>query len=291
MTATQRYVSRDLSHFVGRGRPEPEQYDILVQKILNTGWITHGPNHDPKAQRGVGLDMSKPISTDEAIKYQVVCFCDIPEPDLSLHTKKYSRFGLAFPKQFLIEKGACPVFYVANEGHVPVEALFRPGDFENRIETALKTGSIDRALYFDTSVRAILDMLAGIDAIACPEDRRYFKGVDAMEFKDRLQKLFGLSQLHIAAMLAEIKGNEQAMASTRMVIDFLINHVFTFFKCFDAKRAIEDDRHYYMEREWRLGNNLQFSLQDVSRVFFPRKYAQQFRSDLPHYFGQVSFLD
>jgi hypothetical protein len=42
----------------------------------------------------------------------MVCFCDIPVPDLGLHVTKYSRFGLAFSKVFLIGKGAAPVFYV-----------------------------------------------------------------------------------------------------------------------------------------------------------------------------------
>jgi hypothetical protein len=46
-----------------------------------------------------------------------------------------------------------------------------------------------------------------------------------------------------------------------------------------------------MEREWRLGANLQFQLADVARVFFPRKYAEEFRSVVPDYFGQISFVD
>jgi Putative abortive phage resistance protein AbiGi, antitoxin len=43
----------------------------------------------------------------------IVCFCDIPVEDLPLHTSKYSAFGLAFLKRFLIPRGASPVFYVA----------------------------------------------------------------------------------------------------------------------------------------------------------------------------------
>src|SRR5215471_1936819 len=114
MTSMQRYVSEELSHFVGsKGKTNEEQYDILVNKILKSGWLTYPP-HDPTKPRGVSFDLSKPISTDELIKYQTVCFCDIPEPDLALHVNKYGKFGLAFAKQFLIEKGACPVFYVAN---------------------------------------------------------------------------------------------------------------------------------------------------------------------------------
>jgi hypothetical protein len=40
----QRYVSVELSHFVGRGRSEPDQYDLLVNHILKPGRLTHPPH-------------------------------------------------------------------------------------------------------------------------------------------------------------------------------------------------------------------------------------------------------
>jgi hypothetical protein len=77
MSHAQRHVSTELSHFVGRGRTDEEQYSILL-KILKTGLLAHSP-HDPSLQRTANLDLSKPISEDKAIRAQVVCFCDIPE--------------------------------------------------------------------------------------------------------------------------------------------------------------------------------------------------------------------
>ena len=106
---SQRYVSSELSHFVGKGKTEEEQYQLLVDKILKSGWITYVP-HDPSQPRTAHLDLSKPISTDDVIKYQVVCFCDIPTSDLAIHVRKYSKFGLAFKKEFLIERGLAPSF-------------------------------------------------------------------------------------------------------------------------------------------------------------------------------------
>src|SRR5580698_7898135 len=44
-----------------------------------------------------------------------VCFCDIPIGDLYIHMEKYSGFGVAFEKRFLLGKGASPVFYIAND--------------------------------------------------------------------------------------------------------------------------------------------------------------------------------
>lgn len=290
-TISQRYVSHELSHFVGRGRPEPDQYDVLVNKILKTGWITHGPHHDPSVPRGVSLDLSKPISTGELIKEQVVCFCDIPADDLEIHTSKYSKFGLSFKKDFLIAKGACPVFYVANENPVPVSEMFSPDDFLDRLKAARANNVADRALYFDTSVRAVLDLMAALDVIISDEPGRYFKGLSPADFKSRLQKLMGISESETMMLETTLRGNGQAAKTVRMIADFLLNYVFTYFKCFDAKRSMVDEHNYYMEREWRVANNVSFSLSDVSRVFFPQKYAAQFRADLPAYIGQVTFLD
>jgi hypothetical protein len=127
MIEAQHYVSSELSHFVGRGKAEEDQYQLLLH-ILRTGWLTYGP-HDPTQPRTASLDLSRPISTDKVIKYQVVCFCDIPDTDLAIHVEKYSKFGLAFKKEFLIERGACPVLYVANESPVSTVRVFSPDDF------------------------------------------------------------------------------------------------------------------------------------------------------------------
>jgi hypothetical protein len=35
--STQRYVSNELTHFIGRGRTENQQYDLLVNQILKPG--------------------------------------------------------------------------------------------------------------------------------------------------------------------------------------------------------------------------------------------------------------
>jgi hypothetical protein len=92
MTHAQRYVSNELSHFVGRGKAEEDaQYDILVNKILKTGWLTYPP-HDISRPRSLGLDFSSLISDDKALLYEVVCFCDIPDSDLGIHVNKYSKF-------------------------------------------------------------------------------------------------------------------------------------------------------------------------------------------------------
>lgn len=287
----QRYVSDELCHFAGAGKPEIEQYDILVNKILKTRWLTHGPNHDPSVSRGLSIDLSKPISTGEMLMSQFVCFCDIPIPDLTLHVNKYSKFGLSFKKPFLINKGACPVFYIVNDGQVSAKNLFAPRDYLDKINEAKKNGFANRDLYMDTSVRSVIDILAAIDMLCCEKDKEYFKDLSESEFKDRICKLFGLKESQISSMEKAIRGNKQFIVTTRMIIDFLLNYVFVYFKCFDSLLDVKDASNYYMEREWRVADNINFTLNDISRVFFPQKFASRFRADLPEYLGQITFLD
>lgn len=291
MPPPQRYVSPELSHFVGsKSKSDEQQYDILVNKILKPGQLTYPP-HDPTLPRTAKLDLSKPISTDDLIKYQVVCFCDIPESELAIHVRKYGKFGLAFRKEFLVGKGASPVFYIANEAPVPATEVFCPDDFRDRVEEARKLGPLNKALYFDTSARGLFDLLAALDAIFCKEDERYIKGISADECKKRLAVLMGLTNEQIASAEAIVKGNSQSAKTIKMCIDFLINGVFTNMKCFNATKSFHDSDNYYMEREWRIGDNVKFDLDDVIRVFLPSSYAKRFRMELPTYTGQLSFVD
>jgi hypothetical protein len=116
---TQRYVSPELTHFVGQGLSEDEQYSLLVNDILKGGCLKFPPIDDRQCTEGlsgiplVGGTRTPDVDETEAAYSQRICFCDIPVTDLGIHMRKYSRFGLSFLKRFLIGKGANPVMYVA----------------------------------------------------------------------------------------------------------------------------------------------------------------------------------
>jgi hypothetical protein len=117
-------VSDELTHFVGRQLPtDDERYDLLV-RILTTGWLiapgTVDDTGQPRENRvRYEYHWDRKLSETEGLfRASAVCFCDIPVADLGLHVMKYSKFGLAFTKAFLINKGAAPVFYLPKGGRL-----------------------------------------------------------------------------------------------------------------------------------------------------------------------------
>jgi len=59
-----------------------------------------------------------PLSGYQERLAKMKCFCDIPVDNLSIHIKKYSPFGLSFYKNFIVQNGGCPVFYIPLKGKV-----------------------------------------------------------------------------------------------------------------------------------------------------------------------------
>ena len=111
MGTVQRYVSDELTHFVGRGRSEEDQFDLLLH-ILQSGRLLPAPE-EGGVDGDLVIDLQAPVSGNEAYCPEAVCFCDIPVGDLDIHIRKYSAFGIAFRKPFVVERGATPMFYVA----------------------------------------------------------------------------------------------------------------------------------------------------------------------------------
>jgi len=123
----QRYVSPDLTHFVGRGLGQEAQFKLL-KKIIRQGLLQARP-HDrrtPPNTYAHSKYISRNLSSNKAYKGAIVCFCDIPLADLYLHMRKYSPFGLAFRKTFLVEHGVAPVMYVPALGRPSLLHFYDP---------------------------------------------------------------------------------------------------------------------------------------------------------------------
>jgi hypothetical protein len=293
--STQRYVSNELTHFVGRGMGVDEQYDLLMDQILKPGWLTFPP-HDRSPFRSPSLDLGTTISDGKMIGHRVICFCDIPLADLSIHMKKYSNFGISFRREFLIRHGASPAFYVANNSTVAASGLIPLDYLTDRINDALSNGIIERGLYFDDYIKIILDLMWIFDALASDYQGDWFKASGTRESNratmiNVMNTLFAFQESELDQFVATQGAREHFGRSVRLIGEFILVGIFDFIKCFDASKAEDDPDNYYMEREWRLPKNLKFDLKDVERIIMPRKFATAFRADLPGYNAQLHFVD
>ncbi|WP_085991149.1 abortive infection system antitoxin AbiGi family protein [Oceanobacillus senegalensis] len=141
MELIQRYVSKELTHFVGRHQPEDERFDLLID-IIKSGWLLH---------KNIPGDIQVQINTDakgleDIVTPGITCFADIPINDLSLHMEKYSNFGLSFKKDFLVEKGANPVYYIATNGLIEKQ----------------KEGKEQRESYFEENIKSYFTLMRDV---------------------------------------------------------------------------------------------------------------------------------
>lgn len=256
----QRYVSNELSHFVGRGLIEEEQYNLLL-KIIGGGWLTHPP-HIPGISGNLSINPGARVSDNEMYSPQIVCFCDIPHADLSIHINKYSSFGLSFNKQFIIEKGGYPVHYIPRQAKV-----FRPKKLSTEELTEIyKTGK--RESWFPESMYDLIEMGEYFDGMI-QEYHKFFgklisKGFDNMD-RDAIHDANDLQK-------------------------FLDFSIFSFIKFYDSSIPDDHEDNYYMEREWRLLGELEFSTNDIETIFMPKQYSKKFHNDCPEYTSQLYFL-
>ncbi|RDW15395.1 abortive infection system antitoxin AbiGi family protein [Oceanobacillus chungangensis] len=239
MELIQRYVSKELTHFVGRHQQESERFDLLID-IIKSGLLLHkNITEDIKINRDAhGLE--------DIVTPGITCFADIPINDLSLHMKKYSNFGLAFNKDFLVEKGANPVSYIATNG------IIREANGQPKNQNSIKED------YFKMNIK------------------RYFSLMN--QIQDMLKK-------------KDEQGNVSILDELQLLDTFLIKHVFSYLKPFDASKTDADKENYYLEREWRIVGDVQFTITDIARILIPEKYGKQLRTALPEYYGQVSFTE
>jgi len=251
----QRYVSKELTHFVGRGKSREEQYQLLLT-ILRTGELRSDPSRRRGSPQVRWTTLNASFSEREMYHFPGVCFCDIPMADLPLHIDKYSQFGIAFSKAFLVKRGASPVFYVANDSDID------PG---GNAEAGIRQSPVtpyNRAVLFNemtTSFHTSAHALLSVASTVTDKD-----GTKARELAEA-----GNSLAQLAAYIDE--------------------YVFSYCVPFNSALDESDERHFYMEREWRVLGDVPFSVADVERVVLPRDFADRLRSDLPHYNGQVSF--
>lgn len=263
----QRYVSRELTHFVGRAASTDEARYATLAKILREGLLCPRPDR-PDDTTLYHVDLGRWVSSNDLYLSGVVCFCDIPIEQIAIHMAKYSRFGLAFDKAFLVEQGANPVFYVARNSRVRSLATNEPELLRNA---------------------SILFSGAGRD-LANPVIRKDYFDLLVEVFDHFFQELEYLAFSPDSSSGAALRSSPH-LAVVNSLRTFIELHLLSFLKFFDDRLTDEEVENYYMEREWRVLGNVRFDISDVVRVILPTAFARMFRKDFPEYFGQVSFAD
>jgi len=123
-SSNKKYVSEELTHFVGRKELTDDDRFELLCEILGLGKLGKG-------QGNIGIHFPHKLTSNELLVPQMVCFCDIPLDSMGIHTDKYSKFGLAFTKVFMRQNGCNPVYYVSM--HSPcTDHRYRQGDHRRR---------------------------------------------------------------------------------------------------------------------------------------------------------------
>lgn len=277
----QSYVSDQLTHFVGRSRPDDQARFELLLQILRGG-VLLDPRYSGKRDTPIfHFDVETPegleretfypdpyfevrphasIDTNEFVAAELVCFCDIPVDQLRIHTTKYSRFGLAFAKPFLIAQGAHPVWYVAKSAATEME-LVSSGEYADFFSGELASSS--RGAFFE-------------------------------RMKERLFETSERDRRELQAAFSNYKrGRDDAVALRRRLLahtDFMIGmfaYVFGYLKTFDPSLPEEHPDNYYMEREWRVIGKVNFSPSDIRQLLLPSEFAKTFRAEYPAFAGDV----
>jgi len=308
MSTTQRYISHELTHFVGSNlrksrnkSKEDKQYELLI-KILREGWL-----YNPKVGVGLVVNLSAKISQNEMYLPQIVCFSDIPIEDLTLHTNKYSRFGIAFNKDFIVRQGGVPIHYIPVEAHIKELLNITP---EQSVEFLEPDGGehlyedISKGDYFDEVVKRyhklfpVLHKLI-VEAAHCRSLQGANKSVHSIWDLPKDCEGYPITDLPYDAvrrMQQNINNNpgrdaiwySQQLNQLQFFLDF---HILSFLKFFNHNLTDEHEKNYYFEREWRVVGRVQFNMDDVRRVLIPEGYSKQFRDDCPDYCGQVTFTE
>lgn len=239
MPGIQQYVSNELTHFVGGNlkNDRDRQYALLIKILREQKLICReGTGGAIVISRFTKLTSNRMIGPDG------VCFCDIPLKGLATHMKKYSPFGLAFSKSFLVAQGANPVFYIVKNCKLKLISI---REHHRKYEAITRFES--RAKYFD---------------------KGFFEFYDCLEATKRALYNDALDSPKNTLLIKRLQNAASFMSS-----------LFGYFKCFDASKSDKNKDNYYMEREWRLRKWLYFSTEDVRRIILPRSFLLPFQKE------------
>ena len=289
------YVSNNLTHFVGRSLASDELRYELLAKIVRGGVLldpSHTGRRDPIFQVKMspgpagsvplsvcsGLDYSSypnvrhdlgtKLSDNALVQFETVCFCDIPQDELAIHCAKYSHFGLAFPRLFLVNAGASPVMYVPKPGWF--KAVIHSHDCHSGkpdkqvVQVGARAPMIDAAFDFHNH-KLTADLF--------------------MSLQDRMTDAF-----HQLKSFADVQSVEHDLHAALLYQTVAETLLFGHLKFFDPTLPPDHPDNYYMEREWRVAGRVEFTLGDIAALYVPPSFLDRAARDFPDLGGGIVAL-
>ncbi len=249
----QKYVSKYLTHFVGRKKGNDEaQFKVLLD-ILGSGELK-SEMHQDSVNSYTTINPTAKVSKNAMHNIDMVCFCDIPLIYSGIHIEKYSSFGLSFSKRFIVSKGGVPVLYIPQKAAMLNQCITKSEYFDNMIPHYYK---LFHLLIYNTEVREVLKAkyTALPDVVNCPQFAYPPYSDCQMDFVELLYKLYDLLEFHLLCNL----------------------------KFYDHNLRDNHPENYYLEREWRILGKLKFTSRNVSGIIAPLKYQDRLLKAFPQY--------
>lgn len=268
------YVSNLLCHFVGRAQTtEEQQFQLLVKIIKQDKTLLANLKNPNKLTTSTSFHYSGARVGEMYERCDCVCFCDIPDESLGIHVNKYGRFGMGFDKSFLISKGVRPVMYIPQKVEI-----------KERAKTDTPKQAIEYYQYLAKELSCFLVFLNLLNS--------------CMPFKNCYQAMKESSSPAIQQALKflnedALKKVEEGKAHSLIFGDMMAwSTQLSYIKVFDATLSPDDPDNYYMEREWRSIENINFELSDILKIYLPcENYKKRFMKEFPTYKGEFCFLN
>lgn len=270
------YISNKLCHFVGRSLKNDRERVELLLKIINSGQLLANPlqpDGQPTIETNSSYkrinDLGEPFS-----RIDCVCFCDIPDSELSIHIQKYSKVGLAFSKEFLIKAGARPVHYI-------------PLSFDMSLQMKDCIISKEPATYYVDIGRLTYHFMLLLTALNQEDNdivRMYITKEKTSELVKQVSRLIELN-------LPELFSGNPLQSITYTISRHVLNSN-AYVKIFNPALEDNDPNNYYMEREWRTLQNVAFSVDDIKSIYLPKniELRDAFVEKFPNLEGKIIII-
>ena len=267
------YVSNVLCHFVGRSlETDDDRFDLLV-RIIKEGQLKANLEKPNSPSASSTWTYSGERLGEIFQQCDCVCFCDIPDNLLGIHTQKYSKFGMGFDKSLLVKAGARPVTYV------PLHDSMK----EFSETSTPKESSMYYFIYLSNLANTLLPLLMLINQFK-PLERE----IRALTEKDPAIKEV-LQVLDSKIVSSILNGQTHQMLYSMLVAWSTQN---AYIKVFDETLANNDPDNYYMEREWRVIKSVAFGLNDIQKIYLPsEQYVEKFQDVFPSFSGEFYVLN